>query len=92
MTARGNAGQEIFVDDEDRHAFLEILGDAVERFGWICYAYCLMSNHYHLLVETPNANLSRVSGGQILSFDVHRAMLVSWLDRYGLNTKALSIT
>jgi len=59
VSSRGNAGQEIFVDDEDRHAFLEILGDAVERFGWICHAYCLMSNHFHLLLETPEANLSR---------------------------------
>jgi len=59
VTSRGNAGQEIFVDDEDRHGFLEILGDAVERFAWVCHAYCLMTNHYHLLLETPDANLSR---------------------------------
>ena len=59
VTSRGNAGQEIFADDEDRNAFLEILSDTVERFAWICHAYCLMSNHYHLLLETPDANLSR---------------------------------
>ena len=59
VTSRGNAGQRIFVDDEDWHAFLEILGDTVERFAWICHAYCLMSNHFHLLLETPDANLSR---------------------------------
>ena len=59
MTSRGNAGQEIFADDEDRHALLEILGDTAERFAWICHAYCLMTNHYHLLLETPDANLSR---------------------------------
>ncbi len=59
VTSRGNAGQEIFADDADRHAFLEILGDAVERFAWVCHAYCLMTNHYHLLLETPDANLSR---------------------------------
>lgn len=59
VTSRGNARQKIYLDDEDRHAFLEILGGAVDRFGWVCHSYCLMSNHYHLLVETPNANLSR---------------------------------
>jgi REP element-mobilizing transposase RayT len=59
VTARGNAGQEIFLDDEDREAFLETLGTVVVRFHWIVHAYCLMTNHYHLLVETPEANLSR---------------------------------
>jgi len=59
VTSRGNAGQQIFVDDEDRHGFLEVLSDTVERFAWICHAYCLMSNHFHLLLETPDANLSR---------------------------------
>ena len=38
---------------------MEILADVVNRFGWICHAYCLMTNHYHLLIETPDANLSR---------------------------------
>ncbi len=38
---------------------MDVFSDVVERFGWICHAYCLMSNHYHLLVETPTANLSR---------------------------------
>lgn len=59
VTSRGNAGEKIFVDDGDRSRFLELLGEAVDRFGWICHAYCLMANHYHLLVETPRANLSR---------------------------------
>ena len=59
VTSRGNAGQDIFADDEDRDAFLEILADTTARFVWICHAYCLMSNHYHLLLETPDANLSR---------------------------------
>ncbi|MFC2099771.1 transposase [Candidatus Bipolaricaulota bacterium] len=49
----------MFLDDEDRMRFIDVFSDVVERFGWICYAYCLMSNHYHLLVETPRANLSR---------------------------------
>jgi len=59
VTARGNARQPIFLGDEDRLAFLEVLGSVVERFNWECHAYCLMENHYHLLVETPDANLSR---------------------------------
>ena len=53
VTARGNAGQEIFLNDEDREAFLETLSTVVERFHWIVHAYCLMRNHYHLLIETP---------------------------------------
>jgi len=59
VTSRGNARQNIFLDDEDRVAFLKTLAEAVSRFGWICHAYCLMSNHYHLLIETPDPNLSR---------------------------------
>lgn len=59
ITSRGNAREKIFFIDADREGFLDILGQVVDRYGWICHAYCLMSNHYHLLVETPNANLSR---------------------------------
>ena len=58
VTSRGNAGDEIFRDDVDRRHFLEVLGAVVERFGWICHAYCLMGNHYHLLIETPEPNLA----------------------------------
>ena len=59
VTARGNAGEKIFVDDSDRTLFLDVLAEVVDRFGWVCHAYCLMPNHYHLLIETPRANLSR---------------------------------
>ncbi|SCZ65157.1 REP-associated tyrosine transposase [Thiohalomonas denitrificans] len=59
ITARGNARQDIFLDEEDRQQFLQLLAREVEQQGWRCYAYCLMSNHYHLLVETPEPNLSR---------------------------------
>jgi len=59
ITSRGNARESIFLDNGDRARFLEILGDVVDRFGWICHAYCLMTNHYHLLIETPDADLSR---------------------------------
>ena len=59
VTSRGNERREIFFSEEDRAAFLSILGEVVGRFTWRCHAYCLMTNHYHLLVETPDANLSK---------------------------------
>jgi len=49
----------IYLTDADRSLFLKILEDTVERYRWLCHAYCLMPNHYHLLIETPEANLSR---------------------------------
>jgi REP-associated tyrosine transposase len=58
-TARGNARQDIFLDDQDRQLFLSLLEKVSSRFGLLIYAYCLMGNHYHLLLETPQANLSR---------------------------------
>jgi len=58
VTSRGNAGESIFVGDADRLRFLEILSDVVDRHRWLCHAYCLMGNHYHLLIETPQAGLS----------------------------------
>lgn len=58
VTARGNARQAIFRDDADRELLLGVLGDVVSRFRWRCHAHCLMGNHYHLLIETPEGNLS----------------------------------
>lgn len=58
ITSRGNARQSIFKDDYDRKTFLKTLGDVVDRYNWLCHSYCLMDNHYHLLIETLNANLS----------------------------------
>jgi REP element-mobilizing transposase RayT len=57
VTARGNARQRIYLDEEDRRIYLDLLGKEVGQQGWCCYAYCLMDNHYHLLIETPEANL-----------------------------------
>lgn len=54
ITSRGNACQDAFLDDEDREAFLDVLSQVVDRFGWLCHAYHLMDNHYHLLVETSS--------------------------------------
>ncbi|MGQ0579710.1 MAG: transposase [Betaproteobacteria bacterium] len=59
LTSRGDKQEDVFLDDADREEFLSVLGSVVERFGWRVYAYCLMDNHYHLMVETPQANLSR---------------------------------
>ncbi|MFQ5542097.1 MAG: transposase, partial [Candidatus Binatia bacterium] len=58
LTSRGNARQRIFLDDEDQEGFLNTLSHVVSRYSWLCHAYCLMDNHYHLLVETPKPNLS----------------------------------
>jgi len=59
VTSRGNARGLIFLDDVDRKEFLWRLGGVVREHRWLCHAYCLMTNHFHLLVETPEANLSR---------------------------------
>lgn len=58
VTSRGNARDKIFSDDHDKEKFLETLDSVVKRYNWLCHAYCLMDNHYHLLIETPDANLS----------------------------------
>lgn len=57
VMSRGNRRQNIYLDDVDRHDFLKTLAEASQKSGWQVHAYCLMSNHYHLVVETPNANL-----------------------------------
>lgn len=59
VLARGNARHPIFLDDEDRVRFLETVGEALERFRARCHAYCLMGNHYHLLLQPREENLSR---------------------------------
>ena len=57
LIARGNARQPIVADDHDRHDFFNVFAHVLERFGWLCHAFCLMDNHYHLVVETPLPNL-----------------------------------
>src|SRR5829696_2716098 len=57
VMARGNHRQPIFKHDQDRHLFLKTLRDTCEKTGWRVHAYVLMSNHYHLLLDTPEANL-----------------------------------
>ena len=50
--------EKIFENDKDREIFLEILGSVVKRYNFLCHAYCLIDNHYYLLIETPDGNLS----------------------------------
>jgi REP element-mobilizing transposase RayT len=54
---RGVRRMPIFLRDDDRQLFLAILADVVKRFEWRCHAYCLMGNHYHLALRTPEANI-----------------------------------
>ncbi len=58
VTSRGNRKKAIFKDDHDRDNFLNAVLHVTRRYNWICHAYCLMTNHYHLLIETPDGNLS----------------------------------
>ena len=59
VTSRGDGREDIYVAEGDRDVFTEVLADVCERFNWVLHGYCQMTNHYHLLVETPDANLSR---------------------------------
>lgn len=73
--SRGNARADIYLNDLDRLRFIELLGMVCDRFNWLCHAYCLMGNHYHLLIETPEPNLSRgmrhLNGVYTQSFNRH---------------------
>lgn len=60
VTTRGNEKKDIFKSRRDREKFLSYLESATERYGAVIHAYCLMSNHYHLIVETPLGNLSQI--------------------------------
>lgn len=59
VTSRGDRQESIYEDDRDREIFFEVLAEVVGRFNWHCHAYCLMTNHYHLVIETPEGNLSK---------------------------------
>jgi len=59
VTSRGDGQEDIYLDDEDRILALAVLEDVVRRFNWCIHAYCLMGNHYHLLIETPDGNLAQ---------------------------------
>jgi putative transposase len=57
VMSRGDRREDIFLDDVDRQDFIKTLAEACQKTGWQVHAYCLMRNHYHLVLETPNANL-----------------------------------
>ncbi len=59
ITSRGISGQDIFLESHDFEDFLARLDEAAKRYEWLVYAYCLMPNHYHLLLETKHPNLSK---------------------------------
>ena len=65
ITSRGDGQEHIYISEEDRSLFLNTLSEVCLRCTWVCYAYCLMDNHYHLLIETPAGNLSK--GMQLLN-------------------------
>jgi putative transposase len=59
VTSRGDRREDIYAADEDRLAWLDLFGKVCKRFNWRCHAYCQMTDHYHIVLETPEANLSR---------------------------------
>lgn len=59
VTSRGDGREDIFLEEADRELFLDVLSETCDRFNWLIHAYCLMGNHYHLLIETPDGNLSK---------------------------------
>lgn len=71
ITSRGNLRDRIFFDAKDREKFLEILKRTKERYGYLLHAYALMDNHYHLLIETPKANLSQIMQNVNTSYTVY---------------------
>ncbi len=59
VTSRGDGREAIYLGDEDRELFMDVLGEACEIHNWLVHSWCQMTNHYHLLVETPDGNLSK---------------------------------
>lgn len=58
VTSRGDRREDIYLDDGDRLLWLDVLAQTCSRFNWVCHAWCQMTNHYHLVVETVEGNLS----------------------------------
>ena len=59
VTSRGDRREDIYLSDEDRCDWLDVLGNACQRFNWVVHAFCQMSNHYHLLLKTVDGHLAR---------------------------------
>ena len=68
VTSRGDGREDIYRDNADRGLFQEVLSETVDRFNWVIHAYCLMGNHYHLLIEirVPGSGLSFCPSCQFL--------------------------
>ena len=58
VTSRGDRREDIYLCDADRQHWVDLLGEVCTRFNWFCHAYCLMDNHFHIVVETVDGNLS----------------------------------
>ena len=87
ITARGNDKQSSYYDEKDDTRFLKILGQTVEQYRWLCHGYCLMTNHYHLLIETREPNLARgmkrLNSRSCITFNKHHRKAAHVLqDRY----------
>ena len=76
VASRGNEQKDVFKSQKDREKFLDYLASATERYGAVLHAYCLMSNHYHLLLETPDGNLAQImrhiNGAYTTYFNIKR--------------------
>jgi putative transposase len=77
VTSRGNERRTVFQSNRDREKYLSYLESAHERYGAVIHVYCLMGNHYHLLLETPRGNLSKilqyVNGAYTTYFNIKRS-------------------
>lgn len=65
VSSKGNRGCVVYEDDLERRVFLNMLGLVIQRFGWVCHSFCLMSNHFHLLIQLQLGGLS--DGMQVLN-------------------------
>jgi len=59
VTSRGDGREDIYLGEADRLAWLDVFGQVCKRFNWVCHAWCQMTNHYHILIETPETNLAQ---------------------------------
>jgi len=91
VTSRGDRKEAIYLDDEDRLLWLSTFSDVCARYNWRCHGWCQMTNHYHILVETVEANLSRgmrqLNG--VYTRDIIEGMIVSVMCFRGVSKRSL---
>ena len=75
VMSRGDHREDIFLDDIDRQDFLKTLAEACQKTGWQVHAYCLLSNHFHLVFERRNANLVEGMRWLLSAYRIHRHKL-----------------